>query len=127
MIKHKRKQNNLVIVVCFALILVLLVILAPLEVFGATTSEYKAAKELNNTIIEELNEIDFSGLNEVVLEFNNNKSNIFSLENIKNKIYSIISGENAVNFSSFFASLFSNSLFLLHIVNILRKKSLILF
>lgn len=108
MIMHKRKQNNLTLVVCFALILVLLVVLAPLEVFGANPTEYEAATELNNTVLEELNEIDFSGLNEVVVEFNNSKSNIFSLDNIKNKIYSIISGENAVNYSSFIASLFSN-------------------
>lgn len=104
----KRNSTSLATVLCFCFILVLLVSLAPLEVFGATPKEQTAVTELNKTVIEELEQIDFSGLNEVVLEFNENKTNIFSLDNLKNKVYSIISGENAVNYSSFIASLFSN-------------------
>ena len=75
--------------------------------FCAENTTVEISEDLNNSIIDELNEIDFSALNGVVEEFQNNSTNIFSIDNIKSKIYSIISGENAVSYSSFFASVFS--------------------
>ena len=75
--------------------------------FCADNTTVEISEDLNNSIIDELNEIDFSALNGVVEEFQNNSTNIFSIDNIKSKIYSIISGENAVSYSSFFASVFS--------------------
>ncbi len=75
--------------------------------FCAENTTVEISEDLNNSIIDELNEIDFSALNGVVEEFQNNSTNIFSIDNIKSKVYSIISGENAVSYSSFFASVFS--------------------
>ena len=82
-------------------------IISPLQTFCATDKLYNLSEDMNNTVIEELQEIDFSGFNEVIDEFNANNTNIFSIDNIKSKVYSIISGESAVNYSNFFASLFS--------------------
>ncbi len=82
-------------------------IFSPLQSFCATTEAEKIGEELNLAVIEELGEIDFSSLNEVVKEFEESGVNVFSIDNIKSKVYSIISGENAVNYSNFFASLFS--------------------
>ena len=65
-------------------------------------------EQLNTSIIETLDEIDFSGFNNIIADFEEKQISIFSLSNIKNKVYSIISGENAVNYSNFFASIFSN-------------------
>ena len=75
--------------------------------FCVDNATVEISEDLNNSIIDELNEIDFSDLNGVIEQFRNNNTNIFSIDNIKSKIYSIISGENAVTYSSFFASLFS--------------------
>ncbi len=82
-------------------------IFSPLQSFCATIDAEKIGEELNLAVIEELGEIDFSSLNEVVKEFEESGVNVFSIDNIKSKVYSIISGENAVNYSNFFASLFS--------------------
>ena len=108
MIKFKKRHDNKITLVCLVLILFFCVTLAPLEVFAAKETTYKIQEELNGSVIEELNEIDFSGLNSIILEFEKNQVDLFSLTNIKDKVYSIISGENAISYSNFFASLFSN-------------------
>ncbi len=89
-------------------LIVLSSLISPQITFGATSEINKITTDLNNTVIDELSQIDFSAFNEVIIEFENNKTNIFSLTNIKDKVYSIISGENAVNYSNFFASFFSS-------------------
>ena len=89
------------------LLISLFSIFSPMATFCAENTTVEISEDLNNSIIDELNEIDFSALNGVVEEFQNNSTNIFSIDNIKSKIYSIISGENAVSYSSFFASVFS--------------------
>ncbi len=85
----------------------LLAIFTPIGTFCETTEIVTISEDLNGTIIEQLDNIDFSEFNEVLIEFNENNSDIFSISNIRNKVYSIISGENAVNYSSFFASIIS--------------------
>ena len=102
----------------------LLSILTPMQTFCTDTDIVQISEDLNNSIIDELDEIDFSGLNEVIVEFQNNNTNIFSIDNIKSKIYSIISGENAISYSSFFASIFS--IFLDLILKYLPMLSLII-
>ena len=90
------------------LLIALFSIISPLQTFCANEKVFQLSEDLNSSVIEELQEIDFSGFNEVIDEFNEKETNIFSIENIKNKVYSIISGESAINYSNFFASLFSN-------------------
>ena len=102
--KKKSKNNLIYLIVIF---LFIITSLQPLHTFCSNTI-FKLSDDLNSSVIQELNEIDFSELNDIVDEFNNNNINIFSIDNIKSKIYSIISGENAINYSNFFASLFSN-------------------
>lgn len=91
--------------------------------FCVDNTTIEISEDLNDSIIEELNEIDFSALNGVIQEFQDNNTNIFSIDNIKSKVYSIISGENAVIYSSFFASIFS--IFVELIVKYLPMLSLI--
>lgn len=83
-------------------------VISPLTTFCANDKLYNLSEDLNGRIIEELKEIDFSGFNDVIDELNASNTNIFSIDNIKSKVYTIISGESAVNYSNFFASLFSN-------------------
>ena len=109
-LKHFGNNNNKnkTTIILLVIFISLFSILSPLETFCADDKIYKLSDDLNGAVIEELKEIDFSGLNEIVDEFNENKTNIFSIDNIKSKVYSIISGENAVGYSNLFAALFSN-------------------
>lgn len=107
MMKLKKIKDNKITIIAMVILISLLSILSPMQTFCADTDIVEISEDLNNTIIDELDEIDFSGLNEVIVEFQNNNLNIFSIDNIKSKIYSIISGENAISYSSFFASIFS--------------------
>lgn len=108
-VKHfKQEKCNKAIIILMIVFIALFACISPLQTFSANEKIYKLSENLNSTVIEELQEIDFSQLNEIVEEFNTKKCNIFSIESIKNKVYQIISGESAVNYSSFFASLFSN-------------------
>ena len=121
--KLKKFNSNKITLICMILLISLFSVFTPMATFCVESSTVEISEDLNNSIIEELNEIDFSGLNGIVEEFQNSSTNIFSIENIKSKIYSIISGENAVSYSSFFASIFS--IFLELIVKYLPMLSLI--
>ena len=121
--KLKKFNSNKITIICMLLLISLFSVFTPMATFCVESSTVEISEDLNNSIIEELNEIDFSGLNGIVEEFQNSSTNIFSIENIKSKIYSIISGENAVSYSSFFASIFS--IFLELIVKYLPMLSLI--
>lgn len=105
--KLKNVHSNKMTIICMILLISLFSIFSPMATFCAENTTVEISEDLNNSIIDELNEIDFSALNGVVEEFQNNSTNIFSIDNIKSKVYSIISGENAVSYSSFFASVFS--------------------
>ncbi len=109
--KPAPKANKTLIILMVVLIAIISII-TPLKSFtvyaASKESTVEISKDLNKSIIDELEQIDFSGFNETIKEFEQNKTtNIFSIENIKAKVYSIISGENAVNYNSFFASIFS--------------------
>ena len=108
MIKHKEQTNKKTLVVMIVLLLSLLSVISPMQTFCANNSILQLQEDLNQTVIDELKEIDFSEFQDVLNEFNEKDTNIFAIENIKSKVYSIISGENAVSYDSFFASLFSN-------------------
>ena len=107
MIKLKQQTNNRVTIILMIVIIVLISILSPLQTFCADNTIIEIADDLNQTIVEELDNIDFSELNDIVLEFQQNDTNLFSLDNVKNKVFSIISGKNAIEYTSFFSSLFS--------------------
>lgn len=107
MIKNKDNTNKKILVLLIVMI-ALFTMIQPLYTYGANQSILNYTADLSETVVNELDQIDFSGFNDVVAEFQAKKSNLFSIENIKSKVYSIISGEDAVSYSSFFASLFSN-------------------
>lgn len=105
----KQKQLNQKIAFLLVVMLSLMVLISPLETYCVTAEPSTQIEEnLDKTIIEELNEIDFSELNLVVKEFDSKKTNLFSISNIKKKVYEIISGSAVVDYSDFFAFIFSN-------------------
>lgn len=99
-----QNKNTIILMI---LIIAIVSIISPNYTYCSFGNEAKIEKELNSTIIEELNTIDFSGFNEILIEFENNNTNISALSNIKEKVYSIISGKNAVDYNNVFASIFS--------------------
>ncbi len=122
--KLRRRKSNIITITCMVILIFLLSVIAPMSTFCVNETTVEISEDLNNSIIEELSEIDFSGLNSIIEEMNENNTNIFSIDNIKSKVYSIISGENAISYSSFFASLFS--IFLDLILKYLPMLSLII-
>lgn len=124
MMKLRRRKSNIITIICMVILMFLLSVITPMSTFCVNETTVEISEDLNNSIIEELSEIDFSGLNSIIEEMNENNTNIFSIDNIKSKVYSIISGENAISYSSFFASLFS--IFLDLILKYLPMLSLII-
>lgn len=122
--KLRRNKSNIITITCMVILIFLLSVITPMSTFCVNETTVEISEDLNNSIIEELSEIDFSGLNSIIEEMNENNTNIFSIDNIKSKVYSIISGENAISYSSFFASLFS--IFLDLILKYLPMLSLII-
>ncbi len=107
--KKQKKQNksSKITIIAMVILIFILSTISPLQAFCASETPTNLSEDLNKSVIEELKEIDFSGFNETIAEFKQNDTNFFSIDNVKSKVYSIISGENAINYTSFFASIFS--------------------
>ena len=105
---YSRKPNaNKITIIAMTIVLSLFCVVTPMQTFSANNEIVEISEDLSSTIIEEIDNIDFSGLNSVIAEFNETNTNLFSIDNIKSKLYSVISGENAINYKSFIASLLS--------------------
>lgn len=108
--KKKPFYKQVFFLICLMLCLLLLISAGreTNKVYAKENSSVKIEKELQGTILEQLEEIDFKELNFVIEEFNNSGNDLFSIGNMKAKVFSIISGENALNYSNFISSLFSS-------------------
>ena len=104
----KVNRRNSITIYALVVLLFFAAILTPLQTFAASNSQIDLQNQLNNTLIEELDHIDFTGFNEIIADFENNEVKLFSFSNIKDKVYSIITGENTVSYPNFIASIFSN-------------------
>ncbi len=98
------KRTILLLVVLIALFSML----SPLSTFCSDNKINSLMNDLDTSVIEELDEIDFSGLEQVIIDFNSKNANIFSIDNIKDKVYSIVSGKSAVEYDSVIGCLISN-------------------
>lgn len=105
-LRFNRPKNKLATTIA-AMVLIILICACvwPKSVFASNTELENANQQLNSSIIEELNQIDFSAFDSVIEDFEATDTNIFSITNIKNKVYSVLSGENAINYSSLFTSM----------------------
>ncbi len=96
------------ITILFMIAIVLICcLITPQPAYCADPNTTKTTEELNNSVVEELNQIDFSVFNNILASIEENNSNIFKISNIKNSVYNVISGKNAVNYSSMFTSVLS--------------------
>ncbi len=103
-IKISRFDFRAVTLLAMVAVIISCALLMPKTVFCADTNLEEISQELNNSVINELENIDFSAFDDVIKEFESADNNIFSINGIKNKVYSVISGQNAVNYSSMFSS-----------------------
>lgn len=107
---YKIKKHNPcnITIICLVALVSIFSVIAPLKNFAAAPSNaVELGKDLTENVANTLEQIDFSALDELVAEFNKQNTNIFSITNVKNKIFSIISGEDAVNYKTFIASVLS--------------------
>lgn len=109
---HKKhiKDNRATIVILLVVLLSCYIVISPMQTYCANEKIFSISQELNGSVVDELDEIDFSGFNSIINDFNENNTNIFAIDNVKNKVYSIISGESAVDYDNFFSSLFSGAI-----------------
>lgn len=99
----KPKTPNYVKRTCLLLTIIIIyfaVIYTPTYTYCATSSLVQVGKELENDVDDVLGDIDFAPLDEVVNNFNENQAKMFSISNVKQKVKSVINGENAVNYST---------------------------
>ena len=108
MIRAREIAYNRRTIILLVLMIILFSILSPMSTFCKQDKIYTLINDLDSSVIEELDEIDFSGLEQVVIDFNEKNINIFSIENIKDKVYSIVSGESAVEYDSVIGCLVSS-------------------
>ncbi len=109
-IKSKNKIRLNKVVICLLIFILFFSIGSLIKAkttYAADMYSVNIEGELQENIIKQLDEIDFKELNSVLEDFNNTNTNLFSISNIKSKVYSIISGENAVDYSNLISSLFS--------------------
>ena len=79
--KHfKQKRTNKTTIILMVVLIALFSIVSPLQTFCANDRIYSISADLNDSVIEELDEIDFSGFNDTIDEFNSKNTNIFSIE-----------------------------------------------
>ena len=88
---------------CMLLILIIsfvAIIIQPTYTYCANSSLIETTEGLEQNISDILEDIDFTLIEERIAEFDNNQVKMFSLGNIKDKVQSIINGEQAVNYST---------------------------
>lgn len=90
----KRTCILLVIIISFFALIV-----QPTYTYCATTSIVSMSEELGSNVEDLLYDIDFTPLEEVVSNFDENQVKMFSLNNVKDKVQSVINGEQAVDYS----------------------------
>lgn len=99
---YKQKKDNLKRV-CILLIIAIsyfALIYTPTYTYCATSSIVEMGQELESDVDELLGDIDFTPIDEVVQNFNSNQAQMFSITNVKDKVKSVINGENAVDYTN---------------------------
>ena len=76
------------------------VIYTPTYTYCATSSLVQVGKELESDVDDILGDIDFTPIDEVIGNFNDSQARMFSITNVKQKVKSVINGENAVDYST---------------------------
>lgn len=101
--KYKHKTPDYVKRTCILLLIIIsffAIIIQPTYTYCASTSVVQMGKDLEQDVNDMLDDIDFGPIEEVVSQFDSNQLKMFSLGNIKDKIQSVINGDQAVDYST---------------------------
>jgi len=91
----KRTCILLVIIISFFAI-----IIQPTYTYCASASLVQMSEDLGDNVNDMLKDIDFDSIQNAVNDFDSNQIKMFSLDNIKSKIKSVINGEQAVDYGT---------------------------
>ena len=83
--KHiKRSKFDFKAITLLAMVAVIIscALLMPKTVFCADTNLEEISQELNNSVIDELENIDFSAFDDIIKDFESSDDNIFSINSI---------------------------------------------
>lgn len=101
--KYPRKTPDHIKRTCVLLIILIsffAIIIQPTYTYCASTSLIEISKDLGQNVEDVLQDIDFTPIEEIINEFDDTQVKMFSLGNVKNKIKSVINGEQAINYST---------------------------
>ena len=104
----KTKKKNARLIYLLVVFILLVSLISPIGTFCADNNTLAFIDKIDTSVQDELKEIDFKELDQLITEFNLNNTNIFSITNVKEKTYEILSGQSAINYSTLAGSLFSS-------------------
>ena len=99
----KRKQPDYIKRTCILLIMLIsffAIVVQPTYTYCANASLIEITEDLDKSVDNMLKDIDFAPIEQVVSEFDSNQVRMFSLGNIKDKVSSVINGEQAVKYNT---------------------------
>ena len=103
MFKYKRTTPDYIKRTCILLLIIIsffAIIIQPTYTYCASTGLIEMSEDLGENVDDILNDIDFAPIEEVIAEFDSNQVKMFSINNVKEKIQSVINGEQAVNYAT---------------------------
>lgn len=89
--------------VCILLIIAIsyfALIYTPTYTYCATSSIIEMEQELEIEVDDLLGDIDFAPIDDMLQNFNSTQAQMFSITNVKDKVKSVINGENAVDYTN---------------------------
>ena len=76
------------------------IIIHPTYTYCTNASLSEMSDELSSNVNDLIGDIDFSEIELIVQDFDRNQTKMFSISNVKDKVISIINGENAVDYNT---------------------------
>ncbi len=99
----KSSKRHCIKQVCLVLVIIIsffTIIIQPTYTYCATTSLIETNENLQQQVDDLLGDIDFSGMQNVVATFDDNQLKMFSLTNVKDKVKSVLNGEQTINYNT---------------------------
>lgn len=105
MIKKRKKKFSKKLLIILLPILVFFMFGGGIFAFAATGSEGELEQNLNNTILEQLDHLDFTSIDKMMQEINFDMMQVFGTGSFKEKLQEIISGEFKDGYTSVFQAI----------------------
>ncbi len=99
----KKRNSDYIKRTCVLLVIIIsffAIIIKPGYTYCANSSLLEMSEELGQSVDDMLGDVDFTSIQQVVDGFDENQTKMFSIGNIKDKVTSIINGEQAIDHST---------------------------